>query len=221
MTEPTFYITWCPDCRGRTQFSEVHAGAQIGTHGYWHWVAVECAVCKMLLTGRSDGEAEIHITTYGHAVKGKEYPDVPSHIGEAASEAYKSMESDCYRGAVILARAVIEATAKDKGITNGNLGPKIEQLEKQGFIRPYVREGADEVRYFGNDMAHGDFVEEVGQTEVQLALELMDEVLTEVYEGPARVEKARARKRALSDKEQPKSSDDPVVVTGTEPTGPA
>ncbi|MBU5868948.1 DUF4145 domain-containing protein, partial [Vibrio cholerae O1] len=62
------------------------------------------------------------------------------------------------RGAVILARAVIEATAKDKGITNGNLYAKIDQLHISGLIREHIKEAAHEVRLGGNDVAHGDIL---------------------------------------------------------------
>ena len=59
---------------------------------------------------------------------------------------------------------------------------------------------------------------EVGEGEVTLALELMDEVLTEVYEGPARVERAKARKRDLSGKAQARPTT-PAVRSGAEIPG--
>jgi hypothetical protein len=130
---------------------------------------------------------------------GKLFPDVPSHIASAASEAHKAFEARCHRAAVILARAVIEATAKDKGIAANGIAAKIREMEEQRLIRPHVREGADEVRHFGNEMAHGDFIGEVGANEVALALELMDDVLNEAYQSPARVEKARARRNRTAD----------------------
>jgi hypothetical protein len=41
---------------------------------------------------------------------------------------------------VQLARSVVEATAKDKGITQGLLIKKIEQVHSGGFIREYVKD---------------------------------------------------------------------------------
>jgi hypothetical protein len=42
---------------------------------------------------------------------------VPAKIAAAASEANDCMTVDAFRGALLLARSVIEAAAKDKGMT--------------------------------------------------------------------------------------------------------
>lgn len=62
--------------------------------------------------------------------RGKRYPDVPGEIAAAASEAHACMPVETYRGAVILARSVIEATAEDKGMTTGNLIAKIDTMHE-------------------------------------------------------------------------------------------
>jgi len=97
-----------------------------------------------------------------------------------------------YRGAVLLARSVIEATAKDKGMTTGTLVTKIDEMYEKRLIREDIRDGAHEVRYLANDAAHGDFADPVPQTDAELILTLMDEVLEEVYQSPARVARRRA-----------------------------
>jgi hypothetical protein len=122
----------------------------------------------------------------------KVFADVPAAIAAAASEAYKCRQAcNASRAAIILARSVIEATAKDKGITNGLLTSKINQLYDQRLIRPDVRDGAHEIRHFGNDMAHGDFVQDVSLEEADLVLALMEAVLTDVYQSSAQVARAR------------------------------
>lgn len=130
-----------------------------------------------------------------------EFPDVPPAIGDAAAEAYACREiADACRAAVLLARAVIEATAKDKGILNGSLLAKIDAMSD--MIRPHVRDGAHHVRLFGNDMAHGDFVGGVSPEDADLVLTLMSEVLDDVYQSPARVKRAqeaRARKQQAAE----------------------
>jgi hypothetical protein len=118
------------------------------------------------------------------------FPDVPLEIADAAAEAYACLEvADAYRAAVILARSVIEATAKDKGIKKGTLLDKIDAMSS--MIRPHVRDGAHQVRLFGNDMAHGDFVGDVSLEDADLVLTLMSEVLDDVYQSPARVKRAQ------------------------------
>jgi hypothetical protein len=65
---------------------------------------------------------------YPVIARGKRYPDVPAEIAAAASEAHRCMPVEAYRGAVLLARSVIEATAKDKGMTTGKLVTKIDAM---------------------------------------------------------------------------------------------
>jgi hypothetical protein len=124
--------------------------------------------------------------------RGKRYPDVPTKIAAAAAEAHKCMTVEAYRGAVLLARAVIEATAKDKGMTTGTVVTKIDAMYEARLIREDIRDGAHEVRYLANDTAHGDFAVPVPQTDAELILTLMDEVLAEIYQSPARVARRRA-----------------------------
>lgn len=129
---------------------------------------------------------------YPQGTHGKRYPDVPADIGALASEAHKCLAVEGYRGAVLLARSVIEAAAKDKDITTDSLVAKIDAMYEARLIREDVRDGAHEVRYLGNDVAHGDFAEPVPPADEELVLTLMDEVLEEVYQSPARVARRRA-----------------------------
>jgi hypothetical protein len=134
-------------------------------------------------------------------VPAKEFPDAPTHIGEAATEAHTVHGHGAHRAAAVLARAVIEAAAKDKGITTGRIKEKIEAMHQAGLIRDYIRDAADEVRHFANEMAHGDFADPVDEGEAALIMKLMDRVLDEVYEGPAQVENrkdARLAKKAAA-----------------------
>ncbi|GAB3994613.1 hypothetical protein GCM10029992_09620 [Glycomyces albus] len=61
----------------------------------------------------------------------RQYDHTPPHIAEAASEAYRCHSVNADRGASILARAVIEATAKDKKITVNGIKAKIEGLVRR------------------------------------------------------------------------------------------
>jgi hypothetical protein len=127
---------------------------------------------------------------------GKTFPDVPDHIAGAASEAHECQSIGALRAAVLLARSVIEATAKERGITSGKLAAKIDAMCDRGMIRPHVRDEAHEVRHLGNDMAHGDFVEPVDSDDAEAVLVLMGEVLEEVYQSPAKVARLHAKRQA-------------------------
>jgi len=121
----------------------------------------------------------------------KEFEDVPAEIAAAANEAHQCADVGAWRAAVLLARAVIEATAKTKGIATGRLINKIDAMYDARLIRKHIRDGAHEVRHLGNDMAHGDFVDAVTTEDGEFVLTLMGEVLDEVFQSPARVERRR------------------------------
>lgn len=131
----------------------------------------------------------------------REFEDVPEHIAEAATEATLCLSVGAYRAVGSLARAVIEATAKDKGAEGKNLEKRIDALRDGDHIRKHTQEQAHEIRHFGNHMAHGDFVEPVAQEEAEEVVELMAEVLDEVYQSPARLLKRRAARLATAQDE--------------------
>jgi len=99
---------------------------------------------------------------------------------------------------VMLARTVVEATAKDHDIMSGTLAAKIQQMAENQLIRPSIKVAADEIRLLGNDMAHGDIDQPVTQEDAAEILELMSAVLTEVYELPAKLEARRRARLARS-----------------------
>jgi hypothetical protein len=77
-------------------------------------------------------------------------------------------------------------------MTTSTLVAKIDAMYEARLIREDIRDGAHEVRFLANDAVHGDFAEPVPQTDAELILTLMDEVLEEVFQNPARVARRRA-----------------------------
>lgn len=126
-------------------------------------------------------------------VAGQAFPDVPDHIAKAASEAFKGNSIGNHMSAILMARTVIEASAKEKGITKGNLLSKIDSLANQSLIRADTKEAAHAIREFGNDMAHGDISDPVLPEDADEVLVLMSEILNELFQGPARVQAIKAK----------------------------
>ncbi len=131
--------------------------------------------------------------TPGH---NKEFPDVPPGIADAAQEAWRCYVAGAPRGAIALARAVIEATAKNMGHVNGTLFRKIEALASSQLVRPAVKDQAHAIRYLGNDVAHGDLQDPATREDAEEVLELMGEVLNEVFQSPERSTRLRAKAEA-------------------------
>lgn len=126
----------------------------------------------------------------------RSFEDVPDDIAQAASEATLCLSVGAFRACGSLARAVVEAIAKDKGITGGNLAKKIQDMEAAQLIRPHIRSVADEIRHFGNGMAHGDFADPVSEEEAAEIVDLMAQILHDVYQSPAIVDRRRQARQA-------------------------
>lgn len=122
-----------------------------------------------------------------------DFPDVPEHIARAAKEAHSCASINAPMAATLMARTVLEATAKEKGVKTGTLFQKIDEMQAQDLIRKSTQEAAHEIRHFGNDMAHGDIADAPEAEDAAEILELMNEVLNEVFQGPARTARIKAK----------------------------
>lgn len=129
-------------------------------------------------------------------VRGRRFEDVPSPVREAASEAYECQSIHSFRAAILMARSVVEAVAKDQGVVDGSLVKKIDALAERGIISTLVKDTAHEIRHMGNEMAHGDFVQDVTEEECDDVLNFMSVLLDAVYQQPAKLTRFRAQRQA-------------------------
>jgi hypothetical protein len=131
-------------------------------------------------------------------VEGQQFSDVPKHIAEAAGEAHKSRSINNLKSAILMARTVVEATAKAKGVATGSLFSKIDEMAAQGIVQELTKQTAHAIRTFGNDMAHGDIEAPVQAEDADLVLGFMDALLGEVFQTPAKLAALQARINARS-----------------------
>lgn len=207
----------CPYCEYRVNLTYVEASARtVTTDPYLATAAYTCDQCLRMLTvaancedpGPSNRSSPAHIMLklkplaqtgdwQPKTVMGKQFPDIPASIAAPASEAFECRSIGAYRAAVLMARSVIEASAKDKEITSGSLLQKIDKLAEEGHIRHMLATAAHEIRLTGNDMAHGDFATaKIDENEADELLGLMEDFLRELYELPTRVAARRAKRTA-------------------------
>lgn len=121
------------------------------------------------------------------------YDGLPDHLQGPVKEAYETHANGFYRSSVILAPAVVEATAKDQNADGRVLCDRIERLRELELISELTKRAAHVVRNSGNDMAHGDFEEEVDNELAEATLDFMGFVLKDVYVGPAQVQAMEAK----------------------------
>ncbi|MFD3537021.1 DUF4145 domain-containing protein [Streptomyces sp. NPDC058664] len=179
------------------------------TYTYNYMAAFRCSneLCQRLSVGRvfkdkayssqnREMAEDLSIRWEPAQVRRPAFPDVPPQIGATASEAHACLSVGAHRGAVALARAVVEATAKHHGITSGNLVSKIDRMHEEGLIREITKEVAHEIRHGGNEIAHGDLADEPMPSEDSEAIvEFMDAILQEVFQGPAKMKDLQQRRR--------------------------
>lgn len=190
-------VCWqCSTAAHQTPVSTPYYSAQAGSV----FAAYRCDECGVLsvahgafgngVTGQTKDlmeRAGALLTWLPEKYSGHTYADVPDHIASAANEAHLCFSAQAFRGAIVMARAVVEATAKEVGVEGPNLASRIQGLLDAGHIRQIVKETADEIRFMGNDMAHGDFVAPVTSEAAEDVLAFMAEVLDEVFQAPARL----------------------------------
>lgn len=111
---------------------------------------------------------------------------VPKGVAGFFIEAHNAFSINAYRAVLLLVRSVIEATAKDKGISSGSLVQKINRLDEEGHIRRGTKDMAHALRILGNDMAHGDIDDVPTQEDADDALTIARFVLDDVYVADAR-----------------------------------
>lgn len=119
---------------------------------------------------------------------------IPEGVGGFFKEAHDVFSVGAHRAVLLLVRSVIEATAKDRGITTGSLVGKINQLADEGLIRAGTKDMAHTLRILGNDMAHGDIDQVPTPEDADDALMIARFVLDDVYVADARRADMMARR---------------------------
>jgi hypothetical protein len=83
---------------------------------------------------------------------------------------------------------------EERNATGANLQQRIDALKKQIVIPHDLIEGAHELRFLGNDAAHieAKAFSQVGEPEVNAAIDLAKELLRATYQTAALVKRLRA-----------------------------
>lgn len=212
MNNPQIRCGWCQHATVMMPVEHepiIQQEQQVGsTPGSLGWAVFTCADCGGASLSHGfypelrPGKVYIHdfvpITWYPQSPLVKEYPDsVPPAIAKVATEAHGSMSVGHHQAAVLMARTAVEAVAKAKGVTQGSLVAKIDELYNRHLIYENVRDAAHEVRFIGNDAAHADLVDNpITEDEAVAILELMDMVLDGVFIAPAKTAAQRAIRQA-------------------------
>lgn len=208
----------CPYCQSNSDMAPAWASSEavgevFGVTQYRVRLACVCANCHELSTAViASTSRHVHTSSGNQAMRdalraqevewsplaapSPEYPHVPAHVARCAKEAHMAHSIKADAASILMTRTTIEATAKDKGVIEGQLYRKIETMKERELVRPAVVTIAHAIRVLGNDMAHGDVEELPTAEDATDALRLMDMILEEVYQAAATAAEILARREA-------------------------
>lgn len=110
--------------------------------------------------------------------------DIPSNVVASLEEAITCHSNQCYIAAAIMVRKTLEELCSAEGATGNNLFQRVDNLRTQIVIPNELMQGLDDLRLLGNEAAHIDsrIYDEIGQKEVEVALEFTKEILKAMYQ---------------------------------------
>jgi hypothetical protein len=110
--------------------------------------------------------------------------DIPDDIVGSLEEALTCHANQAYTASAIMIRRTLEEICDDRNAKGKNLKQRISSLGQNVILPPALLSGLDNLRLLGNDAAHieAKTFAEVGQVEIELAIEVTKEVLKSVYQ---------------------------------------
>lgn len=113
--------------------------------------------------------------------------DLPETVVTALEEAIACHSEACYVAAAIMVRKTLEEVCRDQGASGGSLKERLAALGKNVVMPQPMLEALDDLRLLGNDAAHVEsrVYDEIGEREVEVALDVTKEILKATYQYQA------------------------------------
>jgi hypothetical protein len=120
----------------------------------------------------------------------------PRDVGRSWQQAHRSLQTDSWDAAAVMARTALQAAVRNKGAEGKNLKGEITDLANKGVLPPLMREWSNEVRLLGNDATHPDGADQgTSRGDAQDIVAFLDYLLEYLYDLPKAIEEYRARRR--------------------------
>ena len=204
----------CTECRRRTNHDVLHT-EDVGGHDEEsgiHWGAeyqtVQCRGCETVSfvtrTWNSEdtdhgGQPLFSVTLYPSRTIRKpieSYYYLPDTVRWVYQETLTALSNTAPILAAIGIRAVVEAVCKDKGCTGYNLEQNIDLLVDKGHLAADQADFLHLQRFMGNAAAHEIAAPE--QTELTAALDIAENLLTNLYVLPTLAKKMKKSQTELA-----------------------
>lgn len=124
--------------------------------------------------------------------------EIPERVVRAFEEAIACHADQCFVAAAMLIRKGLEELCEDRVAKGDTLKARIADLRTKVLIPTDLLDGADELRILGNEAAHvkSKDYDQIGQAEVETALEFSKELLKAVYQYKALLKRLQQLKKA-------------------------
>jgi hypothetical protein len=201
----------CGQCKLPTQHEVLRGQTETGSTEDVSWYNVEyqiiqCMGCRNVCFRTStrtsedtdlNGQPEEYVVIYPEPAARQAAVDIwilPDKVRTLYQETLAALNSDAKTLAAAGLRSVVEATCIDQGCTTGNLKSRIEGLVTNGT---FLRRDADYLhqhRFLGNEAVHE--LTAPPKNEFEIALKILEHLLTTIYVVPALDEKLRKLRTA-------------------------
>jgi Domain of unknown function (DUF4145) len=123
--------------------------------------------------------------------------NLPQRVLATLEEAITCHANRCYTAAGIMVRKTLEELCHDQGATGNTLKLRIDALKTKAILPQELFDGLDDLRLLGNDAAHIDaqVYQQIGQEEVEVAVDVTKEILKAVFQYGALLDKLRGLKK--------------------------
>jgi Domain of unknown function (DUF4145) len=129
-------------------------------------------------------------------------PAIPPEVSSAFSEGMRALSVRAPRAAVVMFRGMLAQIVADKGTPEAqakrDLYQQLDQMKQDGSLHPTLVEWAREIRVVGNAGAHPDPLSAVSEEEAADLGRLCRQMLSVIYELPAKITRSRAARGSAS-----------------------
>ena len=145
-------------------------------------------------------EIDNRLVTYPRIMIDFNNDSIPEPISQNFEEALLCEANECYIASAIMVRKTLEMICDDRGANGSNLVARIKALRNQVTLPDALFDAMDNLRLLGNDAAHLELKEfdEIGEDELEVAIELTKEILKAIYQLDSIVSKLKTLKKVVA-----------------------
>jgi len=198
----------CAFCGSKGNFSLSHREEMKKPNGdkILYFDTYKCANCAgyIMVFWTNNGEDHHGLHAYRTvpiALHGIDDPPEywPDKVKKHWTQAHKSMTTESWDAAVVMARSTLHAAVQNKGGVGRDLFTQVEDLANKGLLPPLMKEWATEIRLLGKVSAHPEEEEkEVVDIDARDIIQFMDYFLEYVYDFPKQIHEYRERRSKKS-----------------------